>query len=122
MVSREYVCYVIMSHDGRRTYAGSTNNLSRRLRQHDRIIKGGARATRGFAPCQLLFVVKGFNDDKRSALRMEWRLKRHRGWNAGIRGDPRWCRQVLLRDALRWAERSLPGAALQVVYGLPWCR
>ena len=38
-----FYCYIIAS--GNRTYNGYTNNLTRRLRQHNREIKGGARAT-----------------------------------------------------------------------------
>lgn len=38
-----FYCYIIAS--GNRTYNGYTNNLARRLRQHNREIKGGARAT-----------------------------------------------------------------------------
>ena len=39
----QFYCYIIAS--GNRTYNGYTNNLTRRLRQHNREIKGGARAT-----------------------------------------------------------------------------
>jgi structure-specific endonuclease subunit SLX1 len=42
-VQNQFYCYIIAS--GNRTYNGYTNNLTRRLRQHNREIKGGARAT-----------------------------------------------------------------------------
>jgi hypothetical protein len=42
-MSTQFYCYIIAS--GNRTYNGYTNNLTRRLRQHNREIKGGARAT-----------------------------------------------------------------------------
>ena len=38
-----YYCYIIANE--KRTYNGYTNNLSRRLRQHNGEIKGGAKAT-----------------------------------------------------------------------------
>jgi predicted GIY-YIG superfamily endonuclease len=40
-----FYCYIIAHSNGRSTYNGYTNNLHRRLRQHNGEIKGGARAT-----------------------------------------------------------------------------
>ena len=40
-----YFCYVICNSNNN-TYNGYTTNLRRRIRQHNGIIKGGARATR----------------------------------------------------------------------------
>ena len=120
-----YLCYVIANTAFTRTYAGSTNNLTRRLRQHNGELVGGAKATRGFAPCQLLFVVRGFGPDQRAALRVEWRLKPHgrKGWSRGRRlsGHPLVRRQELLGEALDWARDHLGvmGEGLEVVYGLP---
>lgn len=111
-------CYVLASHDFKRTYAGMTNNLTRRMRQHDGALKGGAKATRGFAPCQLLFVVTGFGPDKRSALRTEWRLKAHRQWTVPGAQSALHKRQLLLHKMLGWAEDALDGR-LRVVHGLP---
>ena len=113
-----YLCYVLASHDFTRTYAGMTNNLPRRLRQHDGIIKGGAKATRGFAPCQLLFVVHGFGTDKRSALRAEWRLKTHRHWRVEGEENALHKRQLLLQKMLVWAKHESVGK-LHVIHGLP---
>ena len=115
---RHYLCYVLASHDFKRTYAGMTNNLTRRMRQHDRIIKGGAKATHGFAPCQLLFVVRGFGADKRSTLRAEWRLKAHKNWRVAKAENVLHKRQLLLEKMLVWAGEEL-GCGLEVVYGLP---
>ena len=112
-----YLCYVIASHDFKRTYAGMTNNLPRRLRQHDRIVKGGAKATRGFAPCRLLFVVRGFGTDKRSTLRAEWRLKEHKNWRVSSAENVLHRRQLLLAKMLAWAGGQLE-CELVVVFGL----
>ena len=105
----EYVCYGLMSHNMKRTYVGSTNNLHRRIRQHNREITGGARATAGFRPCKLLFVVKGFGRDRRSALRMEWHMKQHPNWCKHVRciRDPLQRRRELLDRALSWANDHL---------------
>lgn len=42
-MAHPFCCYIIAC--GNRTYNGYTNNLQRRLRQHNGEIKGGARAT-----------------------------------------------------------------------------
>lgn len=51
-----YVVYCLVSDNGRRTYVGCTNNMPRRLRQHNGELSGGARATRGGRPWRILFV------------------------------------------------------------------
>ena len=117
-----YLCYLIANPTFTRTYAGSTNNLTRRLRQHDGELVGGAKATRGFAPCQLWCVIRGFGTNKRAALQVEWRLKSHgrQRRRFGSR-SPLVRRQVLLAQALEWAKEHLGemGERLEVVYGLP---
>ena len=68
--------------NGALTYVGVTNDMKRRLRQHNGEIKGGARYTtlnkhRGtLGRWVLAFLVTGFT--KRSdALKLEWRLHGH---------------------------------------------
>lgn len=68
--------------NGAQTYVGVTNDMKRRLRQHNGEIKGGARYTtlnkhRGtLGRWTLAFLVTGFT--KRSdALKLEWRLHGH---------------------------------------------
>lgn len=55
------------------TYNGSTNCLSRRLRQHNGEIKGGAKATKG-KKWEFYAIVTGFPNHK-NALSCEWRIK-----------------------------------------------
>lgn len=62
------------------TYVGATVDLDRRLRQHNRELAGGARATGRIAESaswQRSFAVTGFPDE-RAALQFEWALKRRR--------------------------------------------
>ena len=66
----DYVCYVLLDASGRRSYAGCTNNLVRRLRQHNGELVGGAKATRTGRPWHLFRVVRGFGTDQRAALRV----------------------------------------------------
>lgn len=42
----DYVVYLLKHENLNRTYVGITNNLKRRLRQHNGEIKGGARSTK----------------------------------------------------------------------------
>jgi predicted GIY-YIG superfamily endonuclease len=65
--------YLLESLDGKRTYVGMTNNLDRRLRQHNHELVGGAVATAG-RDWRRLASVRGF-PDQRAALQFEWRWK-----------------------------------------------
>lgn len=78
-----YVCYLLAS--GNRTYIGITNNLHRRIRQHNQEIKGGAKYTRGRQWRVVCYV--GHFPTKSEAMRFEWRFKRSgRGLNGRLRG------------------------------------
>ena len=63
--------YLLASNN--KTYVGMTNNLQRRLRQHNGELSGGAKYTKGHSWRRLAFV-QGFVD-KIQALRFEWRWK-----------------------------------------------
>jgi predicted GIY-YIG superfamily endonuclease len=77
---------------GRRTYVGSTTNPERRLRQHNREIVGGARATRVHAPnWKIVLYVTGF-PNRSSACRWEKLIK---GRARGVRD-----RSIALLDLL----------------------
>lgn len=72
----EWVCYMLRSTvKSNRTYAGVTNDLKHRLRQHNGELVGGARATHSFRPWKIAAVVRGFDKDKSKAMRFEWFLK-----------------------------------------------
>jgi predicted GIY-YIG superfamily endonuclease len=76
-VKDKYYCYIIRSSNqsfSNSTYNGSTNNLVRRLRQHNGEIVGGAKATRGKGPWIYIAVWEGFQSH-REALSCEWRIK-----------------------------------------------
>ena len=70
----DWYCYVLISLDKKHTYIGATNNIDRRLRQHNGIIKGGAKYTRNWRPWEHLCIIGPL--DKINCLRLEWRLKR----------------------------------------------
>ena len=54
-------------------YCGITNDLSKRLRQHNGEIKGGAKYTRANAPCELVYQEKA--NDRSCASRREYEIK-----------------------------------------------
>jgi predicted GIY-YIG superfamily endonuclease len=75
--------YLLMS--DHHTYIGATCDPDRRLRQHNGVLKGGARATRGKVWTRILYV-SGFPTWS-EALKFEWKWKRcGRGINGRVRG------------------------------------
>lgn len=54
------VVYILSTADGRASYCGVTNDLGRRLRQHNGLQSGGARYTRSRRHWYPLWVVCGF--------------------------------------------------------------
>jgi len=68
------VCYCLERNDGKRSYVGYTINLTKRIRQHNGEIVGGAKYTKGgvWAP---RWVVSGFIT-KNEAMSFEWHWKR----------------------------------------------
>lgn len=68
-----YYCYVILSDCKKRTYIGKTNNLERRLKQHNGILSGGAKATKG-RQWDFFAYVTGFETES-EVLSFEWWLK-----------------------------------------------
>jgi len=86
----EYICYcLIHTTPTVRTYVGCTNNPVRRIRQHNREIKGGARYTgHRDGGWRYHVQVHGF-DSQRQALSFEWHWKHRSGRRVqGRRGTP----------------------------------
>lgn len=69
-----YIIFDILSSSSKKTYIGSTVNPTRRFRQHNQEIKGGAKYTRGgkWTPYLVLY---DMDHTKSSALSYEWHLK-----------------------------------------------
>lgn len=66
--------YVLVSCDSRRTYSGITNHPEQRLRAHNGLIKGGAKATRGWRPWKFLHLLE-IGPEKRIAQIIESKIK-----------------------------------------------
>lgn len=73
-IEKKWYQYVIF--DKSKTYVGSTVNLSRRIRQHNGEIKGGAKYTRG-GSWQYYCVVYDINNYKNTCLSDEWHVKHY---------------------------------------------
>ena len=73
--------YVLLSTPTGKTYIGVTNNLERRLKQHNGIAKGGARYTSNYSPWTFnaVFLLKNRHD----ALSLEWKAKHRVSSNDG---------------------------------------
>jgi predicted GIY-YIG superfamily endonuclease len=74
-----WYCYLLkntVEKDKNRTYIGYTNNIQRRIRQHNQELVGGARYTHryGNKTWEIYALVYGL-PDKINALCLEWRIK-----------------------------------------------
>ena len=58
-----------------KTYIGITNNITRRIKQHNGICTGGAKYTSACRPWKVYGYVRGFGEDKSLVLKFEWRWK-----------------------------------------------
>ena len=65
------VVYLLKSINTSKTYIGCTSDLSRRLRQHNREIVGGARKTGRDHPWKIVGYVHGF-ESRKQAEQFEW--------------------------------------------------
>jgi putative endonuclease len=94
-----YVVYLLKCENY--SYVGMTNDIFKRLRQHNGEIKGGARYTskrKGWYP---VLIIDGFTDMK-SAMQCEWRLKRGK---KGVSGRIKYLNDFLTNNE-RWTSKS----------------
>lgn len=97
LCDKQWACYILKSlkDNCNRTYIGSTNSTSRRIRQHNREICGGAKSTLSLYPVEMFCIITGFTNHKMT-LQCEWLLKhpenkkkinkKYRGINGKING------------------------------------
>ena len=75
--SQNHYCYVLYNiKQPQRTYVGYTTNPTRRLRQHNGLLSGGARATNGQGEWAFLVLVTSPSFNIHTGLSFEWHLKR----------------------------------------------
>lgn len=83
------------------SYVGMTNDIFKRLRQHNGEVTGGAKYTskrKGWYP---VLIIDGFKDMK-SAMQCEWRLKRGK---KGVLGRIKYLNDFLMNNEL-WTSKS----------------
>jgi putative endonuclease len=68
-----YVVYILLCNDGT-LYTGITNDIIKRLRQHNGEIVGGAKYTRARRPCNIMYFKQCL--DRSSACKEEYRIKK----------------------------------------------
>jgi predicted GIY-YIG superfamily endonuclease len=96
-----YKCYIIYNNNN--SYVGMTNNIERRIRQHNQIIKGGAKYTRLIGNgWNYICFIDGFKS-KIHALQFEWALK-HINKKKGILN--RMDNLILLLNKKNWTSKA----------------
>ena len=72
MAEQSWVVYLLKCGDNT-LYCGVTNDLNRRLCQHNGEIKGGAKYTQARRPCELVY--QEVCEDKSTAMKREYDIK-----------------------------------------------
>tara|TARA_B110000977_G_C10627902_1_gene318943 strand:- start:48 stop:437 length:390 start_codon:yes stop_codon:yes gene_type:complete len=75
-----YLVYILKSDN--LSYVGMTNDFTRRFRQHNQEIKGGAKYTKKKSSWYPICIIDGFETMK-EAMQCEWRVKRGKGGPQG---------------------------------------
>lgn len=97
--NKPYVCYLLTNEERRHTYVGITNNIERRLRQHNGEIQGGAKRTRNRGIWTVAAYVSGFHN-KSQALSFEWHMHhpRPRRYVRGVQGRTLYARKLMTQS------------------------
>jgi structure-specific endonuclease subunit SLX1 len=93
-------CYCIISENNNRTYVGATNNFNKRIRQHNREISGGAKATSGYI-WRPFIIIKGFVT-RNDLLSFEWHFKHVKNLNIKGGKDRRLKALNIILQEARW--------------------
>ena len=94
-----YVVYLLKCENY--SYVGMTNDIFKRIRQHNGEIVGGARYTSKKNQWYPVLIIDGFQDMK-SAMQCEWRLKRGK---KGVLGRIKYLNDFLTNNE-RWTSKS----------------
>ena len=119
-----WLVYCLQFGQGEKTYVGATNDFTRRLRQHNDELVGGAKyttsaviAANNSKQWRPVFAVRGF-PDQRAALQFEWALKHetlgHRTERNLILRRRRALESLLLKDRVTSKADLLSGWPLSV--------
>ena len=67
-----FYCYCIQTNNNK-SYIGATNNFQKRIKQHNGLLYGGAKSTKGYFWTPFI-VIKGF-ENRSELLSFEWHWK-----------------------------------------------
>jgi len=93
-----YLVYIIKSDN--RSYIGMTNDFFKRWKQHNKIIKGGAKYTSKYENWSPICIIDGF-ETKSEAMQCEWKLKRAKGYYNRIKNL-----SSILENDQKWTSKS----------------
>ena len=94
-----YLVYILQA--GNRSYIGMTNDFFKRWKQHNKILKGGAKYTSRYGDSWTpLCIIDGFQT-KSEAMQCEWKLKRVKGYYNRLKNVA-----SLLQNAKQWTSKS----------------
>ena len=97
-----YLVYLLKS--DKYSYVGMTNDFTKRFRQHNKEIKGGARYTSKKTDWYPVLIIDGFTDMK-SAMQCEWRLKRGK---KGVEGRIKYLSKYLYQENIIKNTQEIP--------------
>ncbi len=80
MTSKYYVYLLISNNINflKYSYVGITTDLNRRLAQHNGLLSGGAKSTRGKGPFEILYYIEA--NDRSEASKYEYEIKQEKGF------------------------------------------
>jgi len=84
VIEKTWHVYLLISEDNVHTYVGASNKPERRLRCHNGELAGGARITMRNRPWRHICIIGKM--DKKSALQLEWRLKKKLNRRGKLKG------------------------------------
>ncbi len=109
-----WYCYILETKSGpHRVYTGATNNLYRRLRQHNAEQAGGARHTRLWGPDNAKLAILLGPMTQTAALAIERRLKQKITRGGGLRGRLKAVVQLLRQHTFRSRSVTIPHSELK---------
>lgn len=76
MGNNDWTVYLLLNTSNNKTYVGITNNIDKRIKQHNGILKGGAKFTRAFKGDGEWILLTSINNlNKIRASKLEYQIK-----------------------------------------------
>ena len=99
-------CYLLVSEKNNRNYIGTSNDIKKRVRQHNGEISGGGKYTSMHKPWKLCLYVTGFTSQKnRYSFEWHWKQIGKKRKYIGLQG--KWDALIILLKEEKWKKMSL---------------